>query len=51
MFFQISNVNGYEAILQKSLFSYFIHTQKNPHITTTGIDMPDPGNHPQTSLQ
>jgi hypothetical protein len=39
MFYGLYNVNGYEAILQRSLLNFFLQTQKNSNITTTGVDM------------
>ncbi len=38
MFFGLSNVNGYEAVVKKSLLEYFLRTQPGAEITTTGID-------------
>lgn len=42
MFFHLKNVNGYEAVLQRSLFDYFIQTQRGSAISTTGVDANQP---------
>jgi hypothetical protein len=38
-FFGIKNANGYEAILQRSLLSYFALTQNGAHLSSTGVDV------------
>lgn len=42
MFFGIHNMNGYEAILQKSLLRFFASTQGEQTISTTGVDFQNP---------
>lgn len=42
MFFQLLNVNGYEAIVQKSLLRYFAFTQGNESLLTTGVNLINP---------
>jgi len=44
MFFQISNVNGYEALFQRSLLRFFASTEGSASVSTTGVDFerPDP---------
>jgi len=39
IFFQLLNVNGYEAILQRSLLNYFFFSQGPNSIYTTGVDL------------
>ncbi|MBI2118194.1 MAG: hypothetical protein HYT97_01040 [Elusimicrobia bacterium] len=42
IFFQLLNVNGYEAILQRSLLNYFFFSQGPNSIYTTGVDLINP---------
>lgn len=42
MFFRMENLNGFEAILQKSLINYFAATQGSSAISTTGVDVANP---------
>ncbi len=42
MFFHLQNVNGYEAVMQKSFLWYFAASQGSSCLYTTGVDIKNP---------
>lgn len=50
MLFQIVNSNGYEAILSKNLLNYYLNTQGENSLTSTGLDLLNPIQHPYQLL-